>query len=55
MGISQSLPETGYVKMIDIWMIFTISYPFFVIAIHCVIEVLIGYKFMTLLTCHGLL
>ena len=35
MGISQSLPMTGYIKMIDIWMIFTISYPFVVITVHC--------------------
>ena len=39
MGISQSLPLTGYVKMIDIWMIFTMSYPFFVITLHCSQEV----------------
>ena len=26
---------TGYIKMIDIWMIFTISYPFMVITLHC--------------------
>ena len=35
MGISQFLPVTGYIKMIDIWMIFTISYPFIVITLHC--------------------
>ena len=35
MGISQTLPMTGYIKMIDIWMIFTISYPFVVITLHC--------------------
>ena len=35
MGISQSLPVTGYIKMIDIWMIFTMSYPFTVIILHC--------------------
>ena len=35
MGISQSLPMTGYIKMIDIWMIFTMSYPFVVISLHC--------------------
>ena len=35
MGISQSLPMTGYIKMIDIWMIFTMSYPFVVITLHC--------------------
>ena len=40
MGISQSLPQTGYVKMVDIWMIFIMSYPFFVIFCHCGKEVL---------------
>merc|ERR1712079_957236 len=35
MGISESLPMTGYTKMIDIWMIFTMSYPFVVITLHC--------------------
>ena len=47
MGISQSLPQTGYVKMIDIWMIFTMSYPFFVIACYCGIEVFISYLKLT--------
>ena len=27
-GISQSLPSTSYIKMIEIWMIFTMIYPF---------------------------
>ena len=39
MGIAQSLPESGNVKMVDVWMIFTISYPFFVIACHSALEV----------------
>ena len=39
MGISQSLPESVNVKMVDVWMIFTISYPFFVIACHSAHEV----------------
>ena len=39
MGISQSLPMTGYIKMIDIWMIFTMSYPFLVISLHCLQQV----------------
>ena len=39
MGIAQSLPESGNVKMVDVWMIFTISYPFFVIACHSFLEV----------------
>ena len=28
MGISSSLPQTAAVKMIDIWMVFTMMYPF---------------------------
>ena len=39
MGISQSLPTTGYIKMIDIWMIFTMSCPFLVITFHACLEV----------------
>ena len=39
MAISDSLPMTGYIKMIDIWMIFTMSYPFLVISLHCLQQV----------------
>ena len=39
MGISQTLPPTGYLRMFDIWMVFTMSYPFFVIAFHSLLEV----------------
>ena len=28
LGISHSLPSTSYIKLIDIWMIFTMIYPF---------------------------
>ena len=31
MSISKELPVTGYIKMVDIWMIFTMTYPFLVI------------------------
>ena len=44
MGISQSLPMTGYAKMFDIWMIFTISYPFIVITLHCLQKVALERK-----------
>ena len=40
MGISSTLPSTGYIKMIDIWMLFTMTYPFFIIIIHSVKEVI---------------
>ena len=31
--MSQTLPATAYIKMIDIWMIFTMLYPFAEIAL----------------------
>ena len=40
MGISQSLPVTSYVKMIDIWMIFTMSVPFIEVGLHAGYELL---------------
>ena len=40
MGISQSVPRTGYIKMVDVWIIFTMFYPFIVIACHCALEVI---------------
>ena len=33
MGVSQSLPATAYIKMIDIWMIFCILYPFLIVVL----------------------
>ena len=39
MGISEGLPKTGYIKMIDIWTIFALSYPFSVIALYSALEV----------------
>ena len=39
MGISEELPRTGYIKMIDIWTIFALSYPFSVIALYSALEV----------------
>ena len=39
MGVSKELPVTGYIKMVDVWMIFTISYPFLQISLHSMMEV----------------
>ena len=39
-GLSSKLPATGYVKMVDIWMVFTIFYPFLQIFLHSWIEIL---------------
>ena len=35
-----SLPQTNYVKRIDIWMIITFIYPFIVIAVHTIVHVM---------------
>ena len=39
MGLSQSLPVTSYIKMIDIWMLFTMTVPFLEVVIHTINEV----------------
>ena len=40
------LPTTGYIKMIDIWMIFTMAYPFLIISLHCIKEVCWNFTFV---------
>ena len=39
-GVNQSLPTTAYIKMIDIWMICSMLYPFFVVFLYSILEVL---------------
>ena len=39
-GVSQSLPMTAYIKMIDTWMIFTMFYPFCVVTLYSVLQFL---------------
>ena len=39
MGLSQSLPVTSYFKMIDIWMLFTMTVPFAEVVRHTANEV----------------
>ena len=39
MGISSSLPLTATIKMTDIWMIFTIMYPFTGVVLQSYIQV----------------
>ena len=34
MGLSESLPVTSYIKMIDIWMLFTMTIPFLEVVMH---------------------
>ena len=39
MGLSQTLPVTSYFKMIDIWMLFTMTVPFLEVVLHTTNEV----------------
>ena len=39
LGLSQSLPVTSYIKMIDIWMLFTMTIPFLEVVLHTTQEV----------------
>ena len=39
MGLSQTLVATSYFKMIDIWMLFTITVPFLEVVLHTAKEV----------------
>ena len=39
MGLSQTLPVTSYFKMIDIWMLFTMTVPFLELVFHTSNEV----------------
>ena len=39
MGLSQTLPVTSYFKMIDIWMLFTMTVPFLEVVLHTAKEV----------------
>ena len=40
MGVSQSLPSTAYIKMIDVWMVVCILYPFTLVVLYSVQEVM---------------
>ena len=49
-GVSKSLPTTAYIKMIDIWMIFTMFYPFCMVTLYSVMELIRNDDDETLLT-----
>ena len=34
LGLSQSVPVTSYIKMVDIWMLFTLTIPFLEVVYH---------------------
>ena len=40
LGISQSLPSTSYIKLIEVWMLFTMIYPFAEIVVLCIEDML---------------
>ena len=33
-GVSQSLPKTSYIKMVDVWLVFNLLIPFVEVLIH---------------------
>jgi hypothetical protein len=37
--VIQSLPVTAYIKMVDIWMLFMMCYPFLIVSLYTVREV----------------
>ena len=41
LGLTQSLPITSYIKMIDIWMLFTMTVPFLEVVLHTTNEVFV--------------
>ena len=43
-GISQSLPTTSYIKMVDIFMIFTMVFPFVEVCLHATKQVLLNHE-----------
>ena len=39
-SVSDSLPQTSYIKMIDVWLIFNLTLPFIEVLLHTYIEAL---------------
>ena len=39
-GVIQSLPVTEYIKMVDVWMLFMMFYPFLIVSLYTIKEVL---------------
>jgi hypothetical protein len=40
MGVMQSLTVTAYIKMVDIWILFTMFYPFLSVSLYTIKELL---------------
>ena len=39
-NVSNSLPKTSYMKMVDAWLLFNILYPFIVVLLHTYMDTL---------------
>ena len=39
-NVSNNLPKTSYMKMVDIWLLFNLIYPFSVVLIHTYMDTL---------------
>ena len=39
-NVSNNLPKTSYMKMIDVWLLFNLLYPFIVVLLHTYMDTL---------------
>ena len=39
-NVSNNLPKTSYMKMMDVWLLFNLLYPFFVVLLHTYMDTL---------------
>ena len=39
-SVSNSLPKTSYIKMVDVWLLFNLIYPFSVVLLHTYMDTL---------------
>ena len=39
-NVSNNLPKTSYMKMVDVWLLFNLLYPFIVVLMHTYIDTL---------------
>ena len=39
-NVSNSLPKTSYMKMVDAWLLFNLLYPFIVVLLHTYMDTL---------------
>ena len=39
-NVSNNLPKTSYMKMIDVWLLFNLLYPFLVVLLHTYMDTL---------------